>query len=257
MEPERLQQLLGDLRDFRRRREACDEIIAMGPEAGALLLDALETETHEGARWAIINCLGRLRCVPAVSVLAQYVEDPNFGTAAHEALVSIAGRDLGPLASEWTRWAERYAVDQETEGGAEEAGSVAELSSSRLVQRALNDGIATFTEEDAGRFSVELPLTEGRRQTVTVIFGSTDHEREEIVIVYSDCGKASPEHYETALRRNLRMPYGAVALRDRDGEPRFVMFNTILRHGLSPVELRKSIMSVGELADRFRRQLGN
>jgi hypothetical protein len=51
------------------------------------------------------------------------------------------------------------------------------------------------------------------------------------------------------------MPYGAVALRDREGEPRFVMFNSILRHGLSPVELRKSILAVGELADRFRRQL--
>jgi hypothetical protein len=255
MDSDRLRQLLSDLRDFRLRREACDEIIAMGSDAGAPLLEALKTETHEGARWAIMNCLGRLRCVPAVAVLAQHVEDPNYGTAAHEALVSIAGRDLGPMSSEWLRWAERYAVDQESGESSGDTAPDARLSCAQLVQRALSDGVASCAEESADRFTVNLPLAEGRRQQVAVIFGSTDHEREEIVIVYSDCGPARPEHYETALRRNLRMPYGAVALRDRDGEPRFVMFNTILRHGLTPVELRKSIMSVGELADRFQRQL--
>jgi hypothetical protein len=35
------------------------------------------------------------------------------------------------------------------------------------------------------------------------------------------------------------------------------MFNTILRHALSAVELRKSIMSVGEIGNRLRRQLAD
>jgi hypothetical protein len=252
MAVDRLRQLLLDLRDFRLRRAACDEIIAMGADVSAALLDALQSETHEGARWAIISCLGRLRCEAAVPALAQYLEDPNYGTVAQEALACIAGRDLGPLAAEWLRWAEGRALD-----GVDAADAVIELTNGRLVQRALDGGSATWKEEDANRFAVDLPLSGGRRQAVTVVFGSTDHEGSEIVIVYSDCGEARPEHYETALRRNLRMPYGAVALRDRDGEPRFVMFNSILRHGLSPVELSKSIKAVGELADKFQRQLAN
>ena len=40
-----------------------------------------------------------------------------------------------------------------------------------------------------------------------------------------------------------------------EGQPYFVMFNTILRHGLSPIELRKSVFAVGERAARVHRQI--
>jgi hypothetical protein len=252
---DRLQQLLADLRDFRLRRAASDEIVAMGADASGPLLEALEKEAQDGARWAIISCLGSLKCVTAVPLVASYVEDPNFGTVAREALISIAGRDLGPRASEWTRWAERYATDGKQAQSGPDIPADAGLSNATLVQRALDEGVLGCEQEVADRFVVSLPLSGGRVQTVTVLFGSTDHEGSPIVIVHSDCGEARPEHYETALRRNLRMPYGAVALRDSDSGPRFVMFNTILKHGLSAVELRKSILAVGELADRFRRQI--
>jgi hypothetical protein len=147
-------------------------------------------------------------------------------------------------------------------GGAEPAavrgparvGTEPELDDDRLVELALEGSNAGLHRESAGRYAIEFTF-EGRRQEVSVLFGSTDHEGSEVVIVYANCGEASPEHYEKALRLNLKMPYGAIALRDTGGKPCFVMFNTILRQGLSPVELRKSILTVAERSARAGRQL--
>ncbi|MHC4789225.1 MAG: hypothetical protein ACYS8K_08515, partial [Planctomycetota bacterium] len=212
--------------------------------------------SNEGARWAIVQCLGELHAEVAMPAVASLLEDDNYRTVAHEALLKIVGRDLGPLPGDWLRWAERHALETGKslatvmEGGAEE-----QVSDERLIELALEGTVATYHEEAQNRYAVDLPLGGGQRQQVAVIFGAADHEGAEIVIVYSDCGEARSEHYELVLRRNLRMPYGAIALRDISGRPSFVMFNTILRHALSPVELRKSIFAVGERAHRVERQL--
>ena len=229
--------------------------MAIGAYAVPGLLDALGREDYGSARWAIINCLGVIGSETAVSALAQYLEDGVYETVSHAALTRIVGRDLGPMPAEWIRWAEARAAD--TTGAAEPALSPQSLPNDRLVDLALGDGVATWRRDENDRFTIDLPLAGGQLQRVTVVFGQQDHEGAEIVIVYSDIGEAGPEHYEAALRRNLRLPYGAVALRDVGGRPHFVMFNTILRHALSAVELRKSIMSVGEIGDRLRRQLAN
>ncbi|MHC5034161.1 MAG: HEAT repeat domain-containing protein [Planctomycetota bacterium] len=256
MSEERVRQLIGALRDFRTRSAAADQLISAGRTAVQPLLDALEQESHEGARWAMLNCLGELRAAKAVPTIAAYLEQADYQTVAHEALVKIVGKDLGPLPAEWLRWAERQALEtgkvlesvMDTEGPAP-------LSNDRLVELALEGGVGTYRQVDQNRYGVDLPLAGGRMREVAVVFGGHDHEGGEIVIVYSECGAARPEHYETVLRRNLRMPYGAIALRDIGGKPCFVMFNTILRHALSPVELRKSIFAIGERADRVERQL--
>ena len=170
---------------------------------------------------------------------------------AHDALVKIAGQDLGPMAEEWLRWAERHGAAGRGGGVAAEA----ELDDDRLIELALEGSAVGLRREAEGRYAVDFTFEGGRRQGVAVRFGSTDHEGAAVVIVYANCGEASPEHYEKALRLNLRMPYGAIALRDTGGVPCFVMFNTILRQGLSPIELHKSIFTVAERAARADQQL--
>lgn len=255
-EQDEVRGLLAKLRDYRTRSGAADELAAMGGAAVPALVEALRGEAHEGARWAIINCLGEIGSEAAVAALAPFLEDGDYETVAHEALVRIVGRDLGPMPPEWLRWAQCRTPDAAGAGGAP-ALSAQSLTSDRLLDLALDDGVATWRMDEEDRFTVELPLAGACIQRVAVVFGQQDHEGAEIVVVYADIGEARPEHYETVLRRNLRLPYGAVALRDVAGRPHFVMFNTILRHALSPVELRKSITTIGELADRLRRQLSN
>lgn len=251
MSDEELQGLIGQLRDFRLRHGASDRIAAAGREAVPALLDALERETLEGAKWAMLNCLGELGSPQAVPALAACLADSDFRTVAHDALVKIAGRDLGPLPKDWLRWARQFAVGAEQHGAAE----TGEMSNRELVEVAVRESAASCREEEPGRFIVSLPVSGAQTQQVAIVFGQTDHEGAPIVIIFADCGEAQPEHYERALRRNLRMPYGAIALRDVGGKPYFVMFNTILRHALSPIELRKSIFAIGERAARIHRQI--
>ncbi|MCK4283317.1 MAG: YbjN domain-containing protein [Candidatus Brocadiae bacterium] len=246
-----IENLVAQLRDFRSRSTASRRLVDMGRDAVGPLLEALGRERREGAKWAMLRCLGDLGAAEAVPEIAPYLEDGAYQSVAHDALVRIAGQDVGPLPGDWLRWA-----GQQGEPGREEVpDAAAEPSDHRLTELALEGSQASWQRETEHRYVVETPLPGGRSQKVTVIFGSQDHEGSDIVIVYADCGEAHPDDYETVLRRNLRMPYGAVALGGAAGKPRFVMFNTILRQGLSPVELRKSILTVGERSDRVARHL--
>jgi len=246
--------LIPMLRDFRARSEACRRLILVGQKAVGPLIDALSAESQEGARWAIIKCLGDLRAREAAGSLIPLLESSDYSTAAHEALVGIAGQDLGPAPESWKRWLEA------TEAAAPKAGPGTEklagiIGPERLMELALIDAEATYRKTGEDAYRVELSLEEGKRQDVSVAFGLKDHEGSPIVIVYSDCGPARPEHYETALRLNLKMPYGALAIRDRGGVPYLVMFNTLLHEALSPLELCKSITTVGERAERVHEEL--
>lgn len=250
MVEEKVEALVQELRDFRTRSAAGRRLAVLGREAVGPLLRALEAETQEGARWAILNCLGQIGAGEAVPAIAPYLNRDEFRTVAHDALVEITGRDLGLVPEGWLRWADAETKEEPTAAPARGA-----LSDGELLRQALDSADATPRKEADDRYSVDLPVGKGRRRQVTVVFGATDHEGSPIVITYANCGEARSEHYERVLRDNLRMPYGAVALRDIGGEPHFVMFNTLLRERLGPVELRKSIVTIGQRADRVQREL--
>lgn len=251
----RIQALVEQLRSFRTRSAAAGELIASGRDAVGPLLEALKDKGMEDARWTIVNCLGELRAPQAVPALASFLERGDCQTVAHDALVKIAGKDVGPLPADWLRWAEHRAVETGEPLAAAAEPEAAPPTDARLMELALAEGVAACREEEPGRYAVGLALADGVAQEVTVAFGAADQEGAEIVIVYSGCGEARREHYETALRLNLHMPYGAIALRDVGGKPHFVMFDTILRQALTPIELRKSIFTVGERAHRVTRDL--
>ena len=247
-------ELIGQLRNFRLRSEASGRLVAMGRPAVAPLVAALGAEENDGARWAMLNCLGQIGAPEAIPVLAAHLEQDAFQTVAHDALVRITGRDMGAVAAPWLR--PEVMQDAAAAQGAPAPATV-DLPDSELVAQAVQGSGAALTEEAKGRYAVEVPVSGGRRRKVSVIFGQTDHEGSPIVVVFANCGAARPESYEAALRLNLKMPYGAVALRDAAGGPQFVMFNTILRDALTPVELHKSIFVVGERSDRVERHLSD
>ncbi len=247
--------LVEQLRSFRSRSGAISELIAAGDAAVGPLIEALGSETQEGAVWAILRCLSELRARQAVANIARLLGESRHRAAAHGALVRIVGQDLGPTADAWLRW-----VRQAAGPGAEVAVPDAEmhmtgLEDDRLIELALRGCGASWHREGSEQLLIEMPLKGGGSQQVTVNMVMKDHEGSPIVIVHADCGPPSAEHYEYALRQNLRMPYGALAIRDAAGGPRLVMFNTLLRDALSPLELRKSILTVGEHASRVRRDL--
>jgi hypothetical protein len=253
MSEDEVKALVAQLRDFRSRSEAIKALVAAGKEAVAPLVEALAAETQEGARWAILRCLGELRASSAVYHVAPLLDEPSHRSAAHAALVRIVGEDLGPTPGPWIKWAGEEAAPGESLAP---EMHMTGFDDDRLVTLALKDSGASWHEKQTGRLAVDIPLGEGTgAQGVTVDLSRKDHEGSSIVIVYADCGPAASEHYEQALRRNLQMPYGALAVRDGKSGPCFVMFNTLLRDALSPLELKKSILTIAEHAARMKRDM--
>jgi HEAT repeat protein len=252
MTDDRIDGLIVALTNFRGRSQAAVELVEIGATAVPPLVEALSRPEMEAARWSILNCLGEIARPEAVSAVAPWLDEPDYQTVAHDALVRIAGRDVGPLREDWLDWSR----DEGAAAPAPPAAAVdaAEALPDVLLKRAVEGTRGDWREESQGRFTVNLPVGNAA-QKVTVLFGGADHDGSEIVVVYTVCGPAARSKYGSALRLNMRMSYGAVALRDVGGEPHFVMFNSILRHGLTPIELRKSIVAIGERSVAVAKQL--
>jgi HEAT repeat protein len=260
MSKERAQKLIERLKNYRTRKAAADALIAMDEDAVRPLTEALQKEELEDAHWTIVNVLGEIGSTAAIPAISQVLEEQDYQSVAHDALVKIAGRDLGPMARDWMNW-----FQQEGAGGPSNVAVNVEnpelMSNDNLVALAVEPTGGEWREEAQDRFAVDLPVESAGggsevNRRVAVLFGNTDSEGSEIVVIYTTVGEAKAEHYETVLRNNLRMPYGAMALRDIGGVPHFVMFNAVLRHGLTAVELRKSITTVGNRAEAAEHQLG-
>ncbi|REJ72048.1 MAG: serine/threonine protein kinase [Planctomycetota bacterium] len=117
-----------------------------------------------------------------------------------------------------------------------------------ILQDALGSvpGIERRRRGEANEFIVALP--DGRRQTVVVEqTGASAAER--LLQIYSVCCPAEPHYLESALRLNSTVCHGALAVRDIDGKPHFVMIDTYPRSTVDPEEVRRSVMEIANHAD--------
>ncbi len=240
MNDERLAALARGLADFRKRTECMLALVDAGDEAAPVLQQAL-TDVREGMRWAAAKCLADIGTPAALEALLAALEHPRACDAVVEVLRSMTGEDFGADADAWRQ---HLALG----GKAEQKFSLDEL-----VQKAVEPLDASVKQTRHG-WIINLRLANQRHQVVKVAAGKTDEEGAEIVIVYSECGPAAPDRYEWALRKNLSIPYGAIGVRDVDGQPTFIVFNTLLLSDLSSSGLRKTIRTVGERADAMERQ---
>jgi len=110
-----------------------------------------------------------------------------------------------------------------------------------------------------GRYTVQLRLPEGRRQTVYI--ENSDHLRssEQLLSIYSTCGKlqenANDHLYLYALRLNSRISHGAMAIRRVNEEDHFVMVDSYPRGTADVEEIRRSVLEVGTQADQMEQIL--
>jgi hypothetical protein len=256
MEKQKIRELIERLADFRTRSEAMERLVQAGKDAVEPLTDALHRDIQEGAKWAVLRCLGEMQAEDAVEHIAPYLEDRHYKSVAHESLISIVGEDLGPAPYPWLRWKQQGGSTGGESRVFDPEMHMTGLPDERLMELALRRFGARWTAQSEGIYSVEVPVEGTEDATpLTVNLDQQDHEGSQIVIIYTDCGEARKGDYEYALHRNLRMPYGALAVRDSSNGPRFVMFNTLLREDMSPLELSKSAMAVAERAARVRRDL--
>lgn len=251
-----IERLIRGLEDFRTRSECIRGLVVSADDAVEPLIAAMDSAFSEGARWAIIKCLGAIGDGRAIPALAPLLKEKNMAVEAREALARIAGKDLGPDPAPWLKHAGRKERAGDAAGGVD--GPLMRrtgLDEKQLMELIFARSGVPYEKTGDGRYAAEIPAGQGESQPVRIHFGEKDHEGEPIVIVYSRCGSAESRHYEHALRRNLKMPYGALAISGAGANARFVMFNTLLRQDMSAAELKKSVFTVAERAGQVKREL--
>lgn len=243
--------LVKRLASFRTRSEAMDALTWMGEAAVEPLMQALRSR-HESVRWAAVKCLGDIGDERAVPCLIELQDAESERSHAMESLQCITGESFKTV-DEWRQWWNRRSGESEpaAEGPAKPGQAV---SDGDLVREAVK-GLKVEISARKGRFDLDVSLPEGRHQRMMLLMSAKDPDGHGLVVIYSECAPAKPDRFEWALRRNLTMPYGSLAIRDGKSGPKFVMFNTLLRGSLTPLELRKSILTVARKADQVEKAL--
>ena len=239
---DRAKELVKQLLDFRTRKAAMNALVALGDEAVPALIEALGSR-HENVRWCARNVLIEIGSDTAVEQLTAALDDPRRHDEAAQALREITGQDVHDVPQ--PRDTTPPPQHQEPQAPAPEAKP---LSDQELLEAAMA-GTNVKMEPREGGYSLTVPLEGGRHQEVTVAFTAKDFEGEPLVVVYTECGPAAPKNFEWALRQNLRMSFGAIGIRDRQGTPTFVMLNTHSRATVTPADIRKSVLLLARKAD--------
>jgi len=231
-------QWVQELYEPQTRRAARQKLVAA--QAVAALVECLKSH-NESVVWAAVVSLGELRAAEAVEPLLGLLQRGVLEMAVADSLRKITGKDLGPDPRRW-----REAMTTATQPPAVDAAKC-------IAQTA--DYLGTPASRSGGSYVFRLPLPEGRTQRVAVFFDRRDARQQELVVLYSECGPANPKHYETLLRGNLTMPFGAFAIRDIDGQPNLVVVETMAAATVTPDSLASRIEQIAARADQLEKQL--
>jgi len=247
--PIELDGLREQLRNYRTRAAAIDEAVAAGQEAVEPAIQLLH-DRSEAVRWSAIRILSEIGDTRAIGPLVGLLERRDSSADAAAALRALTGQDFGEDASAWRQWAA-------SEGGVDLPPERGRMTDRDLVEAALAGHQADLLSEREGRFVARVSLPGGRSQRVYLDFRGKDPDGEPLVRVYTRCGKATPERYAWALKQNLRMAYGSIAVAPIDGVDNFVVFNTHLRATVDPEDLSKSLVAIARQGDEVERLLSD
>jgi hypothetical protein len=122
-----------------------------------------------------------------------------------------------------------------------------------VLERALRD-IEHSCERTPFGFDTIVRLGR-RKQRVQVIYENPDVEGDRLILVQTTCGPASSKNHRWALRLNLRLAFGRVAIRRTGTKDMFVFVQTLFEDHTQPAELRKAIKEAAERGDWIEKQL--
>jgi len=117
------------------------------------------------------------------------------------------------------------------------------------------EGTTIKKEKVPQGFLLTVFLADGRKQTVFVSFKEDEVDRTELIVLYTTCGKASPNLFKWALTANAKMPYGGIALRNVDGEDYFTISYTSVISTATAKSMRKILMDLAAKGDWIEKNL--
>ncbi len=221
-----------------------DQLVEQGKEAVPVVVPLLQ-DRDEGVRWAAIKVLSEIGGEAAILPLLDQLDQGRNVADVVSALKMLTGQDFGSRGMAWREW-----LLQAKAGAGTAAGS-----NHDLVRRAVRDLPATVSE-DGQEFVVTLNLPGRRTQSIRVDFSARDADGHFMVQLTTPCGAAKPEHYESVLKLNMSLAYGAVALALVEDTLCFALVATHCRATLQPDALAKSLVSLAQHGDALEKRLG-
>ncbi len=233
---------ISKLKNFRTRSAAIVELVGIGESAIDPLIQALKNP-NEGVKYGAVRVLGKIKARRACDALLEAAYEPALSRPVFDALKTITGENHGTDVGTW-----RAAI----QGGMSD-GDKTEVADVLMQQVVTGTEIDISTTRSGWLLTVS--LKGGRSQKVNVAMSSSDSDGEQLMVIYTQCGPVDPKRYEWALKQNLRMPYGAIGIREIKGKQVFVMVDTQLARTAQADEVRKSVMELAKKADAMEKVL--
>lgn len=121
------------------------------------------------------------------------------------------------------------------------------LTLETLAKACAKEGARTVEADNEG-FVVRVALKDGRHQTVHM----RQFKREDgvtLVQVYTVCGKADEKSYAWALRANMKLIQGAVAIAKQGDDERFVLTMCFLAGEVTKPEIKAAVKEAAYYGD--------
>ena len=254
-----IEELVGQLWDYRTRSDARHRLRQIGEEAAPRLLELLDRDdAPPNARWAAVTVLGDCKCEQATERLLDVMRnDHTLRGDAGRALQSITGKDVGEDVEEWERaLGLREDTDENEKPDTRRMEPPDGTDEMELLRAALGDEASQIRWEEPGYAHIRMPVGEERKQQMIVTFDEKDRERQPLVCVYTECGPDTEDAQAAIFRRNVTLQFGRFSIEKDEGDNgKVVMRHYEVRSHLQPDHLRDIIVTMAREADNLEYEL--
>lgn len=123
-----------------------------------------------------------------------------------------------------------------------------------LVRASEKAGERTLTMVNENEYLMEVSQKNGRKQAVHIRkFQRKDGV--DLIQVYTICGKADPSAYAWALRANMKLVQGAIALTENGDEEQFVLTTSFIAEHVTRWEMKAAIKETAYYGDWMESKL--
>ena len=270
-------QLIDQLADYRTRSQARQELKKHREAAADKLLEVVrDSDRNVNQRWAAITLLSQYKYEPATEDLLDVLRNEmNLRGPASEALKHITGQDIGEDADAWERALhgeqepaeppeQSQAEQPETAAGGETRTDAATVKDHDQLQRqgfamvkdALGREAVQLEWEDEGYVYLRLNVADDRKQQMLISFEYEPASGQNIVEIYTECGKPKSDVTDTIDRRNVTIRYGQFEqLSDAEGGLQIVMRCRVPISDLNAGSLRDIVRTMAGDADNLEFEL--